>query len=90
MTRRVHFRVRGRVQGVAYRASARDAALAEGLSGWVRNLDDGDVEGEAEGSTEAVARFLGWCQRGPRSARVDELVVDDRAVTGGTGFVVRH
>lgn len=77
MKRRVHFRVSGRVQGVAFRASARDAAERLGIAGWIRNLPTGDVEGEAEGEASAVDAFLAWCGRGPPGARVDALKVDD-------------
>jgi acylphosphatase len=76
--RRVAFRVHGLVQGVAYRASAQHAAQRERLVGWVRNRDDGDVEGEAEGDAEAIDRFLAWCRGGPPSARVTGLEVCDR------------
>jgi len=82
--------VRGLVQGVFYRASAQRAALAEGLSGWIRNRNDGAVEGEAQGPTEAVTRFLDWCRTGPPSARVEGVETVELAVAGGAGFEVRR
>jgi acylphosphatase len=89
--RRAHFLVNGRVQGVAYRASAEHAAGAESLSGWVQNRPDGAVEGEAQGDAAAVERFLAWCRRGPSAARVDELIVTERApIADERGFVVRY
>jgi acylphosphatase len=89
--RRTYFLVNGRVQGVAYRASAERAASAESLSGWVRNRPDGAVEGEAQGDAAAVDRFLMWCQRGPAAARVDDLVVTERApIADERGFHVRY
>ena len=91
MQRRVHIIVTGRVQGVGYRASARDKAASLGLSGWVRNKWDGSVEITAEGDSFSVSTFINWCQIGPRWASVDELIVTDKTPTGeSTDFVVRR
>lgn len=88
--RRVHAIVRGRVQGVFYRASARREASARGLTGWVRNLPDGSVELVAEGPAPAVEAFLAWCREGPPAARVEAVEVRDEPPRGETGpFVVR-
>ena len=76
-TRRVRARVRGRVQGVAFRASTRSEARRLGLAGWVKNLPDGTVELEAQGAPEVVAQLLAWCAKGPPSARVDGVDVTD-------------
>jgi acylphosphatase len=80
MKRRVRFRVAGRVQGVAYRASAVDAAMQEGVVGWVRNLPMGDVEGVVQGEASAVDGFLAWAAKGPNGARVDRLTTSDEEV----------
>lgn len=84
-----HFRVFGRVQGVWYRGSARDQALKLGLSGWVRNCDDGSVEAVACGVPEALDEFRGWLKQGPPAARVDrvEEAEASRATQGGD-FVI--
>ncbi|HXU72472.1 MAG TPA: acylphosphatase [Polyangia bacterium] len=76
----MRFRVSGRVQGVAYRASAVDAAVHEGCVGWVRNLPTGDVEGLVQGEASAVDGFLAWAAKGPAGARVDRLLTDDEEV----------
>jgi acylphosphatase len=73
-TTRVRFLVTGRVQGVAYRASAQREAQRGGLLGWIRNLPDGSVEGIVEGPPARVRTFLASCARGPVGARVDDLV----------------
>lgn len=72
---RVELSIRGRVQGVWYRASARSAAQARGLVGWVRNCDDGSVQAIAEGPREALEDFIAWCHKGPPAARVDSVDV---------------
>ena len=90
-TRRVRFRVAGRVQGVGFRAAAVAAAQRLGVTGFVRNAPDGAVEGEAEGGTEQVAAFADWLRAGPRWARVDTLDVTDLPATGvDREFTVRR
>ena len=82
MKRRVAFRVTGRVQGVAFRATAADQAEVLGVVGWIRNDSDGSVHGEVEGEASQVDAFLAWLAKGPRGARVDELKVADATVHG--------
>lgn len=87
MTIARHYRVTGRVQGVGFRWFTEEAALREGLSGFVRNLPDGSVEAEAEGDVDALLRFERALRQGPRGARVDG--VDVTAITPAgrvTGF----
>jgi len=67
--------VRGRVQGVFFRASAQQEALRLGLTGEVRNLPDGSVEAIVEGEKKAVDEFVAWCRRGPPSAEVEDVQV---------------
>ncbi|MFO7170823.1 MAG: acylphosphatase [Chloroflexota bacterium] len=79
---RAHVIISGRVQGVNFRASTRDQARACGVSGWVRNLDDGRVEAVFEGPRPAVERMVDWCHRGPAWARVDQVQVQWQQPTG--------
>ncbi|MCA9658111.1 MAG: acylphosphatase [Myxococcales bacterium] len=67
---RLGVRVAGRVQGVYYRASAREVARRLGLVGWVRNLPTGEVELCAEGTRAALEELLQWCADGPPAAVV--------------------
>jgi acylphosphatase len=67
--------ISGWVQGVYFRASARDVAYAQRLSGWVRNRMDGTVEAVVEGEKAAVQAFIAWCQNGPPGAEVTEVQV---------------
>jgi len=71
-----HVAVRGRVQGVGYRAFVEREALAAGLEGWVRNCHDGSVEAVFMGPPDVVGKMIATCRRGPYAARVDAL--DDR------------
>ncbi len=73
--KRAHLWISGYVQGVGYRASARQYAAALGLTGWVRNLADGRVEAVAEGEEGPLEAFVGWCRRGPAHAEVDAVEV---------------
>jgi acylphosphatase len=72
----VHVRISGRVQGVGYRAWTIDEARRRGLSGWVRNLSNGDVEAVFSGPAATVDDMIAACRRGPFSARVDQVMVD--------------
>ncbi|GMO56193.1 MAG: acylphosphatase [Termitinemataceae bacterium] len=63
----------GRVQGVAFRYSAQDEAQGLGITGWVRNADDGSVELHAEGEDVALRKFLDWLKHGPPYAHVKKL-----------------
>lgn len=75
---RRRFVITGRVQGVGFRYFTHDAALREGVGGWVRNLPDGGVEAEIEGEIAAVDRVEAALRRGPSSARVDHVIVDEQ------------
>ena len=86
---RVRVRVRGRVQGVFFRADARERAESLGIAGWIRNAEDGSVEAAFEGDEERVQSMVEWCRRGPAGARVDEVEVEPQEPTGETGFHVR-
>jgi acylphosphatase len=65
--------VQGRVQGVGYRANARERAQRLGLRGFVKNQADGSVYLEVEGSLRDLEEMLTWCRRGPVFARVEHL-----------------
>jgi acylphosphatase len=83
----VHLRIHGRVQGVGYRESLREAAERLGVRGWVRNRSDGSVEALACGPAAAVDALAAWCERGPPLAQVLRVesapapVEDERGTT---------
>lgn len=85
----VQLRIRGRVQGVGYRAWAIEAASSLGLHGWVRNRADGSVEILATGAEEMLAALILECRRGPAGARVDQIATADAQDEGTPGFVAR-
>ena len=82
--------VRGRVQGVAFRATTREAARRAGVDGWVRNLADGGVEAVFEGDPDAVSALLAFCREGPAWAEVSDVEVIDEAPQGDHGFEIRR
>src|SRR5665213_1252090 len=70
--------IRGRVQGVGYRAWVEHQAVNHALEGWVRNRRDGSVEALLAGPADVVAELVERCRRGPSTARVD-AVADEPA-----------
>jgi acylphosphatase len=82
--------IAGRVQGVGFRWFTHDAAAREGVHGWVRNLADGSVEVVAEGDIASIDRLEAAVRRGPASARVTHVEVEEHAPTGRVaGFEIR-
>jgi acylphosphatase len=86
---RYRVRVSGRVQGVWYRESCRREAASAGVSGWVRNTGDGDVEAALEGDPIAVERVLAWMRIGPPLAVVTDVDVQTESPLGEHVFKVR-
>ena len=87
-TRRVT--VRGRVQGVCFRAWTADQARDLAVAGWVRNRPDGTVEALLEGEAASVATLIERMRHGPPGARVDDLADEPGSATGAAGFTIRH
>jgi len=88
---RVHLIIYGYVQGVFFRASTQDAARRLGLTGWVRNLPDGNVEAVFEGPKEQLKQAVQWCRRGPAGARVIKVEEDWQRYAGEyKGFDIKY
>jgi acylphosphatase len=82
-TVRVHVRVKGRVQGVGFRAHVEySARQIGGLTGWVRNIGYDTVEAVVEGERNQVEQLVEAIKQGPRAARVDESNVEWETPTG--------
>lgn len=79
----------GRVQGVFFRASIKEAADNEGVAGWAANRPDGAVEVVLEGPQDAVESVVGYCRNGPVNARVDTAEVSTEDPEGLRGFETR-
>ncbi len=90
MIKRVSVRVTGKVQGVFYRASTRDKAMALGLKGFVRNEPDDSVYIEAEGNEQQLNELIAWCRQGPPRAEVSDLIVKESEVVGFVKFEVER
>jgi len=78
---RLHALVHGLVQGVYFRDTTCRKARALAVKGWVRNLVDGSVEVNAEGSKPALDSLLDFLHKGPSHARVDSVEADWPAAT---------
>ena len=87
---RAHVFVSGRVQGVYYRASTRDAARERGVDAWVRNRGDGRVEAVFEGAERDVRDLVAWCETGSPAAEVDSVDAEYGEPDGETGFEIRR
>jgi acylphosphatase len=81
--------VHGKVQGVFFRDSTREAARNEGVAGWAVNRPDGSVEVVLEGPEDAVDAVAGYVRRGPSSAQVENVESHDEAPEGLSGFEIR-
>jgi acylphosphatase len=81
------FIVSGRVQGVFFRASAREQALSLGLTGHAKNLDDGRVEVLGSGSSEALDALEKWLWKGPPAAKVAKVFREDLTEQDLFGFI---
>ena len=71
--RRVHIKIYGKVQGVFFRAAAKEKAFEHCVFGWAKNLSDGSLHIMAEGDFSDVKKFINWCRRGPLPAKVDKI-----------------
>ena len=85
----IHLLIKGKVQGVFYRASAKEEADRLHLTGWVKNTREGHVEVLASGPEEDLRLFAEWCKKGPERAVVSDLIVDEvTAQVSSAGFSI--
>jgi acylphosphatase len=85
-----HLSISGRVQGVFFRAWAREQADELGVAGWIRNRPDGHVEAHVEGEGQAVDQMVEKLRGGPPSAVVEDLRTWDVDPCDFDSFEVRH
>jgi len=86
----ISINISGKVQGVFFRASTKDAAEKLGIAGFVRNESDGSVYVEAEGEDERLKKFVEWCHHGPKQAVVDHVRLKEGSLKGFTKFEVKR
>ncbi|WP_207493744.1 acylphosphatase [Aridibaculum aurantiacum] len=84
----LHLLIKGKVQGVFYRVSARDKAVELGLKGWVKNTADGNVEALVSGNEEKVDQFVSWCWEGPSRASVAAVETKETEDEAGEEFKI--
>lgn len=89
MRKTIHFLVTGRVQGVFFRMYTRQQAEQNSISGWVRNLADGRVEGMASGDENCLQTFQNWLHKGPDMAAVTRVEVEELDYQDFEGFIIR-
>ena len=82
----VRLTIKGKVQGVFYRATAKDVADLTGIKGWVRNLPDNNVEITATAHEDTLQKFIDWCKHGPPKAKVDDVNVEELELQEFNGF----
>ncbi len=75
MIKHFEIRVYGRVQGVGFRAAARNQARSLNLKGWVENLQDGSVLTAIQGDESACGRFIQWCRNGTGYSWVERIEI---------------
>ncbi len=85
---RLHLIISGRVQGVGFRYFCQEQAKRLGLTGFVRNCEDGTVEAEVQGEKEIVEKFLTLVSDGPRHAEVNEIRTEDRPLKEERNFQI--
>jgi acylphosphatase len=85
-----HLSISGRVQGVFFRAWARQQADRLGVKGWVRNCPDGHVEAHVEGEAGAIEQMIQCLRKGPPAAKVEKVRIWNVDTFEFDGFEVRH
>jgi len=82
--------IKGKVQGVFFRASAMRVARDLKVTGFVRNESDGSVYIEAEGTADQMKEFVSWCKRGPEFANVQECKMEEGTLKDFTEFLIQR
>ena len=86
----VHLIISGKVQGVFYRASAKEKADELHLTGWIKNMLSGEVEAVVTGADEVIQQFIEWCWQGPKRAQVTNVKITNRSDESFHSFNIRR
>ena len=84
----IHLLIKGKVQGVFYRATAKQIANDIGLTGWIKNTREGNVEATVSGNEQQLEKFVRWCKQGPDKALVEEVIVTQKEEETFNGFMI--
>ena len=84
----IHLLIKGNVQGVFYRATAKKIADKLKLTGWIKNTREGNVEAVASGDDQQLNEFISWCKQGPEKATVEDVIVTQKKETSFNDFEV--
>lgn len=90
MKKAVKVIIKGIVQGIFFRKFVKDEAEKNNIRGYVRNLETGNVEAWLEGNNEDVEKMIDTCKQGPRHAKIDEVIVEDKPFQGLSEFKILH
>lgn len=88
MIKHLNIRVSGTVQGVFFRAIAKELAANLGLFGFAENREDGSVYIEVEGEESRLDQFLSWCKKGPPSAVVERIEINQEQLKNFSEFSI--
>jgi len=84
----IHLLIKGNVQGVFYRATAKKVAENLKLTGWIKNTKDGNVEAIVTGEEAQLEEFSNWCKKGPQKATVVEVITKQEKETHYNAFEI--
>jgi len=71
----IHLFITGQVQGVFFRSQAKQKARSLGITGWIKNLPNGQIEAVAQGDQNKIKQFIDWCEQGPQLAQVEKVEI---------------
>jgi acylphosphatase len=83
-----HLLIKGTVQGVFFRATAKKVADRFNLTGWVKNTNEGFVETMVTGKQDAIDQFISWCRQGPEKAEVTDVIITSKPETAFSEFEI--
>ena len=81
--------IKGKVQGVFYRISAKEAAKRIGITGWIKNTTDGSVESLVTGTAGQIQEFIYWCRQGAKKAIVTDITITEETDELFADFLVK-
>jgi acylphosphatase len=84
----IHLLIKGKVQGVSYRFTAKGTADKLSLTGWVKNTAEGHVEVMATGDEQSLQTFIAWCRKGPPGAKVTDVLINSLHETSFRQFTI--